>query len=139
MIINTVDELKQRIGKFVVLSQYSQNFDDSSTSMKLLTRVEDGWLRHFDAVARECEKSPIFGYEIEGKLSGKMHPFMPYARDINGTTFSNTYMYVRDPTEQEIKEFMQHWRLYIYNTKIKPKQIYHFLYPPSKENYELPF
>ena len=72
--------------------------------------------------------------QIEGKLSGKMHPFVPYARDINGATFSNTYMYARDPTEQEIKTFMQPWRLYIYNTKIKPKQIYH-----SKENYELPF
>lgn len=42
MIIKTVDELRQRIGKFVVFSLYNLDFKDPTASMKLLTRVEDG-------------------------------------------------------------------------------------------------
>jgi hypothetical protein len=127
MIIKTVDELRQRIGKFVVFSQYSQDFKDPTASMKLLTSVEDGWLRHADRL--QTELSDIYGYEIYGKFSAQMNPFIPYVtyvKDKNGETFSNTYMYARDATEEEIKQFRQNWRLAIFKNKIKPKQRYTF-------------
>lgn len=75
MIIKTVDELRQRIGKFVVFSQYSPDFKDPTASMKLLTRVEDGWLRHADRL--QTELSGIYGYVIYGKFSAQMNPFIP--------------------------------------------------------------
>lgn len=136
MIINTVDELKQRIGKFVVFSQYDQDFKDQTTSMKLLTRVEDGWLRHADRL--QTQLSDIYGYEIYGKFSAQIYPFIPYVKDKNGETYSNYYMYARDATEEEIKQFRQNWRLAIYKYKIKPKQKYTFKYQ-EREDYELPF
>jgi hypothetical protein len=124
MIIKTVDELRQRIGKFVVFSQYNQDFKDPTASMKLLTSVEDGWLRHADRL--QTELSDIYGYEIYGKFSAQIYPFIPYVKDKNGETFSNTYMYARDATEEEIKQFRQNWRLAIFKNKIKPKQRYTF-------------
>ena len=136
MIIKTVDELRQRIGKFVVFSQHNKDFKDPTASMKLLTRVEDGWLRHTDRL--QTELSDIYGYEIYGKFSAQMNPFTPYVSDRNGETYSNVYMYARDATEEEIKQFRQNWRLTIYKNKIKPKQRYGFKYP-HREDYELPF
>lgn len=128
--------MKQRIGKFVVFSQYSQDFKDPTASMKLLTSVEDGWLRHADRL--QTQLSGIYGYEIYGKFSAQINPFIPYVRNRNGETYSNTYMYARDATEEEIKQFRQNWRLAIYKNKIKPKQRYTFEYPHI-EDYELPF
>ena len=136
MIIKTVDELKQRIGKFVVFSQYDKDFKDTTASMKLVTKVEDGWLKHTDRL--QTQLSDIYGYKIYGKFSAQMNPFIPYVKDKNGETFSNTYMYARDATEEEIKQFRQNWRLAIYKNKIKPKQRYTFEYPHI-EDYELPF
>jgi len=136
MIIKTVDELRQRIGKFVVFSQYNQDFKDPTTSMKLLTKVEDGWLRHADRL--QTQLSDIYGYEIYGKFSAQIYPFIPYVKDKNGEAYSNSYMYARDATEEEIKQFRQNWRLAIYKNKIKPKQRYTFKYPHI-EDYELPF
>ena len=135
MIIKTVDELRQRIGKFVVFSQYNLDFKDPTASMKLLTRVEDGWLRH--AYRLQTELSDIYGYEIYGKFSAQINPFIPYVKDDNGETCS-TYMFARDATEEEIKQFRQNWRLAIYKNKIKPKQKYGFKYP-YREDYELSF
>ena len=135
MIIKTVDELRQRIGKFVVFSQYNLDFKDPTASMKLLTRVEDGWLRHADRL--QTELSGIYGYKIYGKLSAQINPFIPYVKDDNGETCS-TYMFARDSTEEEIKQFRQNLRLAIYKNKIKPKQRYGFKYPYI-EDYELPF
>ena len=138
MIIKTVDELRQRIGKFVVFSLYNLDFKDPTASMKLLTRVEDGWLRHADRL--QTELSGIYGYKIYGKLSAQINPFIPYVKDDNGETCS-TYMFARDATEEEIKQFRQNWRLAIYKNKIKkikPKQKYVFKYP-YREYYELPF
>ena len=140
MIIKTVDELRQRIGKFVVFSLYNLelynlDFKDPTASMKLLTRVEDGWLRHADRL--QTELSGIYGYKIYGKLSAQINPFIPYVKDDNGETCS-TYMFARDATEEEIKQFRQNWRLAIYKNKIKPKQKYEFKYPYI-EDYELPF
>ena len=132
MIIKTVDELRQRIGKFVVFSQHNLDFKDQTASMKLLTRVEDGWLRHADRL--QTELSGIYGYKIYGKLSAQINPFIPYVKDDNGETCS-TYMFA---TEEEIKQFRQNWRLAIYKNKIKPKQRYGFKYPYI-EDYELPF
>ena len=136
MIIKTVDELRQRIGKFVVFSQYDKDFKDTTASMKLVTKVEDGWLKHTDRL--QTQLSDIYGYKIYGKFSAQMNPFIPYVKDKNGETFSNTYMYARDATEEEIKQFRQNWRLAIYKNKIKPKQRYTFEYPHI-EDYELPF
>ena len=140
MIIKTVDELRQRIGKFVVFSLYNLelynlDFKDPTASMKLLTRVEDGWLRHADRL--QTELSGIYGYKIYGKLSAQINPFIPYVKDDNGETCS-TYMFARDATEEEIKQFRQNLRLAIYKNKIKPKQKYGFKYP-YREDYELPF
>ena len=136
MIIKTVEELRQRIGKFVVFSQYDQDFKDTTASMKLVTKVEDGWLRHVDRL--QTQLSGIYGYEIYGKFSAQINPFIPYVRDRNGDTYSNSYMYARDATEEEIKQFRQNWRLAIFKNKIKPKQRYTFKYP-HREDYELPF
>ena len=136
MIINTVDELRQRIGKFVVFSQYNLDFKDPTASMKLLTRVEDGWLRHVDRL--QTELSDIYGYEIYGKFSAQMNPFTPYVIDKNGNTYSNVYMYARDATEEEIKQFRQNWRLAIYKKKIRPKTLYQYQRVIT-EDYELPF
>lgn len=136
MIIKTVDELRQRIGKFVVFSQHNKDFKDPTASMKLLTRVENGWLRHADRI--QAELSGIYGYEIHGKFSAQINPFTPYVRDGNSETYSNSYMFARDATEEEIKQFRQNWRLAIYKNKIKPKQKYEFKYP-HREDYELPF
>jgi hypothetical protein len=136
MIIKTVDELRQRIGKFVVFSQYNQDFKDPTASMKLLTRVEDGWLKHADRL--QTQLSDIYGYEIYGKFSAQIYPFIPYVKDKNGETFSNTYMYARDATEEEIKQFRQNWRLAIYKKKIRPKTLYQYQRVIT-EDYELPF
>ena len=123
MIIKTVDELRQRIGKFVVLS-YNNKFDDNTIIMKLLTEVDKGWLRDFNACSRQVKQSQIFGYNIYGKFSAQMNPFMPF---LGGKeTYSNSFMYARDPTEKEIKKFMQNWRIYLYHIKIK-------------DDFELPF
>ena len=103
MIIKTVDELRQRIGKFVVFSQYNLDFKDPTASMKLLTRVEDGWLRHIRRT--QAELSDIYGYEIYGKFSAQMNPFIPYVKDNNGETYSNSYMFARDATEEEVAQY----------------------------------
>ena len=41
MKINTIEELKQRIGKFVVFSEYDQNCNDKFATMKLLTKIDN--------------------------------------------------------------------------------------------------
>lgn len=123
--ITTIEELKQRIGKFVVLSQISNNFDDCSTCIKLLTKVEDdGWLRH--ASPETAEKSQFYGLNIWGKYSAKINPFKPFAWDVNKESYSNCYMYARDPTEQEIKAYKQEWRKMFFNHKIKGINEYYF-------------
>jgi hypothetical protein len=136
MIIKTVDELRQRIGKFVVFSQYNPDFKDPTASMKLLTRVKDGWLRHADRL--QTELSGIYGYDIYGKFSAQINPFIPYVKDDNGETYSNSYMFARDATEEEIKQFRQNWRLAIYKKKIRPKTLYQYQRVIT-EDYELPF
>ena len=136
MIIKTVDELRQRIGKFVVFSKYNLDCKDPTAFMKLLTRVKDGWLRHADRL--QTELSGIYGYEIYGKFSAQMNPFIPYLKDDNDETYSNDNMFARDATEEEIKQFRQNWRLAIYKNKIKPKQKYTFKYPHI-EDYGLLF
>ena len=94
MIIKTVDELRQRIGKFVVFSQYSPDFKDPTASMKLLTRVEDGWLRHADRI--QAELSGIYGYVIYRKLSAQMNTLIPYVKDDKDATYTKSYMFKRD-------------------------------------------
>ena len=116
--ITTIEQLKQRIGKFVVLSQISNNFDDCSTCIKLLTKVEDGWLRHAPLFAREKELSELYGYTMWGKYSAQINPFKPFAE-----LFSNCYMYARDPTEQELKAYRQKWREIFFLHKIKRKNL----------------
>ena len=123
--ITTLEELKQRIGKFVLLSQHSDKFNDCSTSIKLLTKVEDdGWLRHVSPEI--AEKSQFYGLNIWGKYSAVINPFKPFGWDINKESYSNCYMYARDPTEQEIKTYKQKWREIFFRHKIKEINGFYF-------------
>ncbi len=115
--ITTIEELKQRIGKFVVLS------NDCTTCIKLLTKVEDGWLRHAPLCAKEKELSELYGYTVWGKYSAQINPFKPFAYDINKESYSNCYMCARDPTEQELKAYKQKWREIFFLHKMKRKNL----------------
>ena len=111
MNITKIEELQQRIGKFVIFSQNDPNCNDKYATMKLLTKIEKRWL----LVDQKYKKpnSEFFGYNIWGKFSAS--PKKPFVRYSNGEeTWSNVYLYARDPTEQEIKQFKQMWREYLF-------------------------
>jgi hypothetical protein len=117
MMINTLEELRQRIGKYVMLSSYA-DFRKGSAVMKLITKVENKsrWLAE-----RFPDSSPLYGCNVWGKFSACYHPFSPFVKDKNGESYSNSYSYARDPTEEEIKTFKQNWRKTIFRYKIHPK------------------
>lgn len=110
--IKTIEELKQRIGKFVITSEYDEECRGKDSSMKLLTKIEDGWVRH--SAFMSGESSELLGWKIYGKYAARLDPFMPYVQDINGETYTNVIRYARDPTQEEIKEFKNYWRKLIY-------------------------
>ena len=112
MFIKTIEELKQRIGKFVVTSIYDEKCKGEHSSMRLLTKVEDNWLRHISFM--DGESSELRGLAIHGKYAAELDPFMPYAKDKNGESYINIVRYARDPTQEEIKEFKNCWRKIIY-------------------------
>lgn len=123
MVIKTLEQLKERIGKFVIFSHNDPNCNDTYATMKLLTRIENGWLRspHFREPYKH-PKSEFYGYEIWGKFSGSpKRPFRPYNTD-GKEMWSDSYLYARDPTEEEIKQFKEMWRNYKYMNK-KPNYI----------------
>jgi len=112
MLIKTIEELKQRIGKFVITSEYDEKCSIKHSSMKLLTKIEDNWIRHSTFI--DGESSELLGWKICGKYAAELSPFMPYMKDDNGETYSNIIRYARDPTQEEIKEFKNCWRKLIY-------------------------
>ena len=112
MLIKTIEELKQRIGKFIIISETDKRCDIKYSTMKLLTRVEDNWIRH--TAFMDGESSELLGWKICGKYAAALDPFMPYMKDDNGETYSNIIRYARDPTQEEIKEFKNCWRKLIY-------------------------
>ena len=121
MLIKTIEELKQRIGKFVITSVFDEKCRDVYSSMKLLTKIEDNWIRH--SAFMNGESSELLGWRIYGKYAARLDPFMPYVQDKNGETYTNMIRYARDPTQEEIKEFKNCWRKLIYQKYyIKPFQ-----------------
>ena len=110
MKINTIEELKQRIGKFVVFSEYNENCNDKFATMKLLTKIEniEPWI-----LKAYPNRQGFFGYKIWGKFSANFKTqFLPYAVENNiQETYSNCYVYARDPTEEELKMFKNNWRI----------------------------
>ena len=112
MFIKTIEELKQRIGKFVITSEYNEKCRYELSSMKLLTKIEDSWVRHSAIMCGES--SELLGWRIYGKYAATLDPFMPYAQDKNGESYANMIRYARDPTQEEIKEFKNCWRKLIY-------------------------
>lgn len=112
MLIKTIEELKQRIGKFIVTSVWDEKCRGVYSSMKLLTKIEDNFLRH--SAFMDGESSELLGWKIYGKYAATLDPFMPYMRSKNGETYTNMIRYARDPTQEEIKKFKNCWRKLIY-------------------------
>lgn len=112
MLIKTIEELKQRIGKFIVTSQYDEKCRLEHSSMRLLTNVKDNWLRQCRVPS--SNDTELYGWAICGKYAAALEPFAPYAQDKNGETYTNIVSYARDPTQEEIKEFKNYWRKIIY-------------------------
>lgn len=109
MLIKTIEELKQRIGKFIVTSQYDEKCRYEHSSMRLLTNVKENWLSQ-----QSLNKTELYGLAVYGKYAAALDPFMPYAQDKNSETYTNVVSYARDPTQEEIKEFKNYWRKLIY-------------------------
>ena len=121
MLIKTIEELKQRIGKFVITSEYDEKCRGKYSSMKLLTKIEDCWIRH--AAIMNSESSKLLGWKIYGKYAATLDPFIPYMRAKTDETYTNFIRYARDPTQEEMKEFKNCWRKLIYQKYyIKPFQ-----------------
>lgn len=112
MLIKTIEELKQRIGKFIVTSEYDEKCRCEHSSMRLLTNVKENWLRQHILSSNNSE---LYGWAICGKYAAELEPFMPYQQDKNGETYTNIVSYARDPTQKEIKEFKNYWRKIIYH------------------------
>ena len=112
MLIKTIEELKQRIGKFIITSECDEKCRDDYSTMKLFTKIEDSWIRH--STFMDGESSELLGWKIYGKYAATLNPFMPYVKDKNCETYTNIIRYARDPTQEEIKEFKNCWRKLIY-------------------------
>jgi hypothetical protein len=110
--IKTIEELKQRIGKFIITSEYDEECRDGHSSMKLLTKIEDSWIRH--SAFMSGESSELLGWKIYGKYAAKLNPFIPYMADKNCESYAIFIRYARDPTQEEIKEYKNYWRKLIY-------------------------
>lgn len=116
MKITTIEQLKQRIGKYVILSHFDEECKGGGCVMKLLTRVEEkpDWITPCNSISK------IFGYPIWGKYSAAIEPFIPFQpmpfqpENGNGESWSNAYAYARDPSEEEIKTFRNNWRKRIF-------------------------
>ena len=67
------------------------------------------------------DSTEIYGWNIWGKYAAnfKIDKFVPYLTNDNGESYSNSYAYARDPTEEELKEFQQNWRLHLFNKRLK--------------------
>jgi hypothetical protein len=122
MLIKTIEELKQRMGKFIIISEVDEKCRSEYSSMKLFTKIEDSFLRH--STLMDGESSELLGWKIYGKYAATLDPFMPYLRSKNDETYTNMIRYARDPTQEEIKEFKNGWRKLIYKKYyIKPLEL----------------
>ena len=112
MKITTIEQLKERIGKYVILSNFDEECKKGGCVMKLLTRIEErpDWIINANTV------SQIYGYPIWGKYSASIEPFQPFihVQGTNGESYSNAYAYARDPSEEELKTFRNNWRKRIF-------------------------
>ena len=108
--ITTIEQLKERIGKYVILSNFDQDCKGGGCVMKLLTRIEErpDWITNANTV------SQIYGYPIWGKYSATIKPFLPFTSKENGESWSNAYTYARDPSQEELKTFRNNWRKKIF-------------------------
>ena len=117
MDITTIEQLKQRIGKYVVLSKTDPTYKRNTTLIKLITKIEQIDKRYFK-VPKTIEINPIFFCKIWGKHTAyKTTPFTPTAASLQTETFSSGVQYARDPTEEEIKTFKKMWRNHLYHKK----------------------
>lgn len=113
MKITTIEQLKQRIGKYVIFSSWDENCDCDRAVMKLVTKIEE----RPDWIVSNNTLSQIYGYPIWGKYSAQIEPFMPFQPEYgNGESWSNAYAYARDPSEEELKQFRQNWRKRIFKS-----------------------
>ena len=121
MKITTIEQLKERIGKYVIFSNYNEDCKGGGCVMKLLTRIEERpeWIVSHNSL------SQLYGYPIWGKYSATVDPFLPFvASDTNtGESYSNAYAYARDPSEQEIKQFRNNWRKRIFKISCNTNSI----------------
>lgn len=107
--ITTIKQLKERIGKYVILSNFDEECKGEGCVMKLLTRIEE----RPDWIVNNNPLSQIYGYPIWGKYSATINPFLPIIEE-NGGLYCNTYTYARDPSQEEIKTFRNNWRKRIF-------------------------
>ena len=121
MKITTIEQLKERIGKYVIFSNYDEDCKGGGCVMKLLTRIEERpeWIINHNTLSK------IYGYPIWGKYSATINPFLPFkpARDTDGESYSNAYAYARDPSEQELKRFRNLWRKRIFKVSCNTNSI----------------
>jgi hypothetical protein len=119
MKITTIEQLKQRIGKFVVLSKVDPNCNDSKAYIKKITKITDNTFSY------DCMdiKNEIYKCKIYGTCTAhKMPPFSSTVQYNNGETYVTRIQYARDPTEMELKIFLNMWRIHEYkeNKRIFP-------------------
>ena len=121
MKITTIEQLKERIGKYVIFSSYDEDCRPDRSTMKLVTKIEERpqWIVTANPL------SQIYGYPIWGKQSAHMSPFLPFepVQDTDGESYSNAYAYARDPSEEEIKTFRNHWRKRIFKISCNTNSI----------------
>ena len=105
MIIKTLEELEQHIGKFVVLSEYP--FDSTTQKpliMKQLTKIEEGWINR---QVYNNSTNTFYGYNLWGKYTAQINPFTQYVINSDKITYGNQYQYARTPTKKELRYFAQ--------------------------------
>ena len=119
MKITTIEQLKQRIGKFVVLSKVDPNCNDDDAFIKRITNIEKSKFL-FD---ERKDKGELYNYKIWGTCTAhKNPPFYRIPSNVHDKTYVHRVLYARDPTEQELKMFLNMWRIYEYkeNKRIFP-------------------
>ena len=107
MKITTIEQLEQRIGKFVLLSKCDPNCNDFSTLMKKITKIEK-----FEPQIHDKTLGKFYHCKIWGTCTAnKTPPFDPTSSNVHSATYSRYVQYARDPTPQELKIFLNMWRI----------------------------
>lgn len=123
MKITTIEQLKQRIGKFVVLSKVDPNCNDSGAYIKKITKIIDNTIHEPFSYEYMDIKNEIYKCRIYGTCTAhKIPPLSSTVRYNNTETYITRIQYARDPTEQELKTFLNMWRIHEYkeNKRIFP-------------------